>query len=507
MKNKNKSNVQRGRIPKSIFLPKTIIKFFTVKLIENPPKFRMDEKIAKFYLHVLFRKVTSDWENETFETYCSLCKEILDDYTSSYKKYFDYFVENEILEKLNYRHFHGQPTRCAQYRFSAHIRKLIELDTKSELVMIDMADVKTRNTVVVPHEISIIVKHSAKHLSKWLNNNLTIDYDDAKERVMEDKNLSKYQKISYLAAIENLNSNNIYASRNTKTDNRIHSNLSNLPKILRPYLRYDGEPLVNYDIKSSQPFFMVALVEFLMKKISTDGEISEIKVNGISDIRINSIINNKVEDKSLIWQNLPTILCSSGFQEDYIVLKKWIVSGVFYREMMRVLYPHKPFNGRWERRVPKVIGIDKNGQDATITVSKYYEVDNADDEKSMIKESVFSIFYGGVAIPGKEFKDFQKHFPGFSEFLIAMKKGGKEQFPIILQQLESTCVLDFVTKRIAKLHADMPLFTIHDSIATTESWSKKFVLKSLICSLIEEFCDIPPMVEEEHFCQTCLNNN
>lgn len=502
-----KSRTNRGRIPKSIHLPETILKFLTHKLIENPPKFRMNDKIAKFYLHVLFRKVISDWENETFETYYPLCKEILDDYTSNYKKYFDYFVENEILEKLNHKNFLGQPTRCTLYRFSIKIRNMMDKDVNSEILKVDMSDIKTRNTVVVPHEIADSVKHSANHLSKWLNENLTIDYDGAQKFVKENKNFSNYQKISYLAAIENLNSNNIYASRNRNTDNRIHSNLSNLPKTLRPFLFYDGENLVNYDIKSSQPYFMVALVEFLMQKISTQGNFCDKDRSGI-DKNINfSRILNKLGDKSLIWQNLDLTLYSSVFQEDYKTIKKWILEGAFYSEMMRILYPNKPCQGRWERKVPKFLGIGKDGKEIHKIISKYYIVGNKEEEKAMVKESVFSILYGGAKNPGREFKDFKKHFPAFSDFLLMLKENDKRDFPILLQQIESTCVLDYVTKEIAKQHPDMPLFTIHDSIATTESFSQKVDLQTLVSTLIKDFTGVPAMIEEEYFCTHCLENN
>lgn len=496
-----------GRLPKSVFLPETILRFFTQKLIENPPKFKMNDKLAKFYLHVLFRKVTSDWENDTFETYTSLCSEILDDYACNYNKYFDYFVENDILEKLNHKNFANQPTRCAQFRFSHRIRSLLEKHSDSTVVKIDLSDVKTKNTIVVQHEISDIVKNSAIHLSKWLNEKLTIEYEDAKVLVMEDQTFSNYKKFSYLGAIENLNNNNIYASRNQKTDNRIHSNLSNMPKILRPFLRYDGESLVNYDIKSSQPYFMIALVEFFIHQNSKDGFFDVNKSSDRRDLYFNRIINNKIKDKSLIWQNLQLVLCSSAFQRDYQTLKKWILEGIFYTEMMKILYPTKPYHGRWERKIPKVIGVNKNGEDVTTTISKFYEVDNVDEEKDMIKESVFSILYGGVKHPGREFKIFQKHYPNFCEFLLLLKKKDKSDFPVLLQQIESACVIDVVTKKIAKLYPDMPLFTIHDSIATTETWAEKVDLKPLICSLIEDFTGVPPNIKEEYFCPTCVKSS
>lgn len=374
-------------------------------------------------------------------------------------------------------------------------------DVNLELVEIDMSDVKTRNTVVVTHEIANTVKHSANHLSKWLNENLTIDYDCAKNLIKDDMHFSKYQKISYLAAIENLKSNNIYASRNRETDNRLHSNLSNLPKVIRPYLLYDGESLVNYDIKSSQPYFMVALVEFLQKS-SKEGFFCDEEGNGRSicrNINFNRIVKKKLEDKSLIWQNLRSALYSSTFQEEYKTIKRWILEGVFYSEMMEILYPFKPYQGKWERKVPKLCGIDGEGKEITTTISKYYTVDNKEEEKAMIKESVFSILYGGSKNPGREFKDFKNHFPAFSNFLLILKENDKKDFPILLQQIESACVLDYVTKEIAKIHPEMPLFTIHDSIATTESYSEKVDIKTLICNLIEKFTGITPIVEEEFF--------
>lgn len=496
-----------GRLPKSIYLPEGILKFFTQKLIESPPKFNMNEKLAKFYLHGLFGKVTSDWENDTFETYTSLCSEILDDYTSNYNKYFAYFVENDILEKLGHKNFPDQPTRCTLYRFSAKIQNLMDQDKNATIAKIDLSDVKTKNTVVVQHEISDLVQGSAKHLSKWLNEKLTIEYEDAKDLVMGDQTFSSYKKLSYMASIENLHNNNIYASRNQKTDNRIHSNISNMPKVLRPFLRYEGESLVNYDIKSSQPYFMIALVEFFIQQNSKEGFFDFKTSSDRTDIIFNRIINNKIKDKSLIWQNLQFVLCSSAFQKDYKILKKWILEGVFYAEMMKILYPIKPYHGRWERKIPKVMGVDNNGKEVVKIVSKFYEVGNVEEEKAMIKEAVFSILYGGAKNPGRDFKEFQKHYPKFCEFLLLLKKKDKSDFPVLLQQIESACVIDVVTKKIEERYPDMPLFTIHDSIATTETWAEKVNLKPLVCSLIEDFTGVPPNIEEESFCPTCLKSN
>src|ERR1035437_6456285 len=49
-----------------------------------------------------------------------------------------------------------------------------------------------------------------------------------------------------------------------------------------------------------------------------------------------------------------------------------------------------------------------------------------------------------------------------------IKKYDKTNFPRLLQTIESKLILHHVTKRIALEQPKLPLFTIHDSVVTTQ---------------------------------------
>ncbi|NJK84778.1 MAG: hypothetical protein HC906_01145 [Bacteroidales bacterium] len=65
------------------------------------------------------------------------------------------------------------------------------------------------------------------------------------------ENVNRYN--SYFSAITKLQ-NGILNFSIDETSHRFHSNVTNMPGALRPYLRCNGEPLCNIDVKNSQPY-------------------------------------------------------------------------------------------------------------------------------------------------------------------------------------------------------------------------------------------------------------
>ena len=70
-------------------------------------------------------------------------------------------------------------------------------------------------------------------------------------------------------------------------------------------------------------------------------------------------------------------------------------------------------------------------------------------------------------VSAKPKRDFKTHFPEVYEIFRLIKKGNHSLLSHILQRIESTIMIQHVAKRIAKESPDLPIFTIHDSIATT----------------------------------------
>ena len=54
------------------------------------------------------------------------------------------------------------------------------------------------------------------------------------------------------------------------------------------------------------------------------------------------------------------------------------------------------------------------------------------------------------------------------ELFRLIKEIQSNYLPIILQRIESFLILDVICKKISFMHPHIPLFTIHDSILTTQ---------------------------------------
>ncbi|MDF0718934.1 hypothetical protein P0M11_02865 [Kaistella sp. PBT33-4] len=498
-------NNEKTRVPmhKFIYLPVIITEFLEEKVSQNPPPFKMNMRLAKFFLNQVYYNVTKGWENETFDLYVPLCANILRKYYQKFHFYFNYFIDSGILERLNYLNKGGKGT-CYRYRFSADLRSLLEtVERFPENSVINMRESKLQDKLYVGRMISKDVQAQCSHLTKWLNSQLQIDCEAA-AKVIESGNNSSFNKLSTSTRILQISEGSFYATRKATSDNRLHTNLTNLCADFRPFLSYAGEDLVNYDIKNSQPFFLIAIVELLKAQIQ-GGAFS---VNDIIDkhsdnksLIIYNIINKIYSSRSLILLKLEESLCSSQFNEEYKLLKRWILKGEFYEDLGDVLYPGQPLNGSWERRYKKIIGKNANGKDKCTTDSKFYA---QDQKRKMTKDAIFVILFGSVDNAGDDIKLFNKHFPAFGRFLKDLKSDSSNQLALMLQQVESTCIIDFVTKEISKEHPDMPMFTVHDSIAIPRSWSHKVNMKEMIEKHVMAFTGVKPSIKQEYYCPDCI---
>lgn len=95
---------------------------------------------------------------------------------------------------------------------------------------------------------------------------------------------------SVLASAMRIVNNDIFYSRDA-TERRFHSNVTNMKKELRPYLRVNGKPLVNVDIKNSQPYLSTIILTYpakvahLAKNISLSMLLQSLKVSTNQDVK------------------------------------------------------------------------------------------------------------------------------------------------------------------------------------------------------------------------------
>lgn len=456
-KNRN-TNKKVFQIGKTEFLPKQVLNKLNEAIVFNPTKFNINKGLAVFFLSLILSVPAKDRKLETDSSqYVPLNAKILEGYYSEYSKYFNYFVDNGILEKKNYS---TTSQRSNSYRFSVGL-----IPDSVDLVPVDLtslADRVHRGKFIVENT-SFAPKLECDHLIKWLNPKLTIDKSSAME-VIKNGNIDKTQWLYYSYAIEKLCTGNFYAIRKLEADNRLHTNLTNLPKTLRPFLRYGGEKLYSRDICTSQPFFLVYLIEYITM---------------YRDIPCKESINLPIY--TLMLEELCNCLLTEGFRRDYGKLKDWVLHGDIYNELGELLFP--------DQDIEKVIVKEFSKVDGSYVDVEYKS------KRDAMKVVTLTIFYSALKTKNPQIKKFKQLFPDFYKLLCLFKRGEYKNFSKVLQHIEANCIIDFVTKKLSIEYPQMPLFTIHDSIMTTESY--RAILDTEMPKLISEYClGLKPQIKD-----------
>ena len=486
-------------MPTTIYLPEQVVNILSKTVSKNPPEFKYIDKLAKYYLYLVFEQTISDFNNNSFENYTKLCSKILRKYASNYKLYFDYFKENEILESLTYIKNENY-AECTKYRFSEKIRRLFET-TPTKVSALEILETKLRNITWNDREINKPLDRECYHLTKWLNPNLTINHIGCTE-IIEIGNYSTFNRISTTTKIANIVAGRFFATRKKETDNRLHTNFTSLCADFRPFISYEGEDLVNYDIKNSQPFFLIVIIELLKRQLEQKKSKSNYYINNKykSNKIIYKILTTIYKSSSLMLHNLRKTLYNKEFSEEYELIKNWILNGEFYENLGNIMYPIEPSTGQWERKYKKVLGKNLQGKKIVINISDFYELDK---KRKMVKDAVFVILFGSISQKGDDIKLFEQYFPAFSKLLETLKQEDQNQLALLLQQVESATIIDFVTKEIAKLHPEMPMLTVHDSIAIPRSWSTKVHMPELIKYFVKKFTGLTPRIDTDYYCPKC----
>lgn len=232
-----------------------------------------------------------------------------------------------------------------------------------------------------------------------------------------------------------------------KTGFRLHTTIVRMKKELRPFLRFrhkdsTTQELISIDLKNSQPFLAIALLE---KRFFTLLEGSSSKQYFLSHPRFASflaVIQEQTTSQEL--KELKQALANS----DVLQFREDVLSGKFYERMA--------VHAGWCTRVEEVTS----------------------QQRSDMKESMFLVLFSSEDYHHQLKKAFEKIYPTVSRIFNFIKRGDKCRLSVLLQRVESYLVLEVVCGRIAKDNKNIPLYTIHDSIATLPQY-KKAVIRAI----------------------------
>lgn len=463
----------------TLFIPESID--IDTLLQKNKPNFPFKRDKFVYMIHLINQVCVAkkDEESEFTKLFAPLLK---DKFGTNYKRYLEYLIERNIIVCNNH------------YSVTNHISKgykFTEIHKKSILKEVKITDNKTIDKVKtftnlesgrVFNILPETPKHSIQIFEKWFNDKLTIDISGVEKKLeeMKSKELSQNSRVyeSYMTnkedkalkkEYENLKDpyraysrrmmpaltikNKQYLLNKDRTSGRLHSPLTQLKKVLRQYLRYDGEKLVSIDIKNSQPYLSTVLFNRNYFNLNKMGARLKLYNNSV-DYKKSPIAFHYVSQK------VPP--------EDVGVYISQVTKGNFYEEFAEQLV---------EKGLLSADIADKRKEAKNITFTSFFS-------PNRLKQHV------------EEIKLFEEIYPNVYKNFAFVKKGKHHNtLACVLQNLEAEIILEDICKKIAFKYPEAPIFTIHDSIVTTNKYLQ--AIKQIMEEVLIERVGYPPVLTIE----------
>ena len=261
---------------------------------------------------------------------------------------------------------------------------------------------------------------------------------------------------------------------------RLNSNLTQLNRVLRPFLLFKGQPLAEIDITASQPYILSAVMkdEFLtghegcfnLQSISPDVFQKLIKTGYISSISRDSTYSFGYTSYSGSTRHTefnPDLSSSGGSsKETYSFM--W---GSFFSDMDLASirnYQAAPFETDFYKYLVGKVNSRSGHKTMDETVLR-----------ERIKNAMrFVLFDDDLKHRnnGTYFKMFRDLYPGVDKLIYnLLKEVGKTNFSYLLQRAESYIVLDVISRDFHENYPEAPVFTIHDAICTYPDYIQPLV--------------------------------
>ncbi|EPR73443.1 hypothetical protein ADIWIN_1473 [Winogradskyella psychrotolerans RS-3] len=388
-----------------------------------------------------------------------------------YKRYINFLQDKDFLNK-----------KCIEYSTSSNTCKKYKIGDAYRKHLIDFHWLEDNSRFIKKsNEIKIsrmsVADDKCPHLTKWFNPELlSIDSLSAlkyiRDTYIKDSQIKKKNKrIFIVKSIQN----KCWSYSREGLDNRLHSIFTAIPKDLRKYVKYNNEQLISLDIKNSQPFIYASIL------------------NQIINPSIN-LLNNYLSNEynTLHVSIMSDLLNSDQYNEIQIFINK-VLDGTFYEHFGDILYKEglisKDINEECYIGMPKRI--------RGVWVRKHTNYDNL---RKVSKDVVMQILFSSEKHSSEFITVFKRHYPELYRVIQFIKKENEKNFfPVLLQNIEADCILDHCTRLISSKHPMMPLFTIHDSIVTTESYET--ILKEEFNRLLSIYFGLKPRLESEVWTQ------
>lgn len=419
-----KTKVQKKLKPSSLYyiIPKNVLNILP-EIEQAPPRitgFRIS--FLKEIISIIAFHVRRD-EGDTPLKMEYLCKII-----PKANQYIKYLIDGGIVKRNNN---YSIGYTSYKYRFTPEyysIYKILPVEDPKLIRRLQYKHLKRENSKKYPDQNKFI-------------RNLTVDPEVL--RFITPARYPDIDKLNYaLASITRILNKDIYYSVDS-TAGRYHSNLTNFPSNLRPYIRINGQALLNIDIKNSQPYFLTILL--------TD------------------------PGKAIPYIRSPKFALISKR------LKKLNTKDVrLYASLVKTGQLYEYMQGQF----------------------KEYNLNYTRDEA---KDKIFKILFSRNSIHNKQKEIFKQEFPNVYKRVCELKGydkskvifEGYERLSVLLQTIESHLILNTILPRIYSEYPKTIAVSIHDSIMTGILTNDIKNVESIMNSELTEFVGISPLLKIE----------
>ncbi|WP_312390929.1 hypothetical protein [Chryseobacterium sp.] len=432
-------------------------------------KFKLD--VAVFYVSLL-NTIPSFYREDNNERArgIALYSKKLQSYHWKYSEYINFLLEQGLIIKVsNYGVDIGE---CNHYDIADEYYKNEVIDyTITDKTLLKAIEKTTYKVNENKFNKRLYCEQKRPHLIKFFDDKLEIDEVKALEIVnplLKKGEVRKYTSARHL--INEFKYKDWHYSVKPDTDNRLHSSMTRLNKILRPRITYNSERLGSVDIKSSQPYFFCVILKAIMNQDKDLlKRIGATKL--LSNKHIKRLFNLKVDKRKI---------------DNYINL---VINGDFYEYFSSILQIKYNEVGEPYRVVSNFSSKNKLFTQPTRTII-------FKSERDLAKDVVMEIFFSKPKTTIPEAKNFKQEFPSVFEVMSQIKDMGVS-FDGLLTNVESYCLLDCVAKEFSEEYPDIPLFSIHDSLVTTQKHLTK--LKNNVEIQLTNITTLKTTLIREHY--------
>jgi hypothetical protein len=229
---------------------------------------------------------------------------------------------------------------------------------------------------------------------------------------------------------------------------RFHSPLTRLDRSLRPALVIKGKTLKEIDIANCQPLLLAALVSLV--RFHCPSDLMDVSAFLQESPFFRDLLNHRSNSNN-ICKCKDSLSRVTTPQEIHSNSSGTVGSPAKHRH----LHP--------DERV--FLELCQKG----LLYEHLMECSGA-ASRDDVKEQLFGILYGRIGMPSPLLKVMNGEFRHVMQVVRAAKQVDYRRLPRLMQRLESSIIINGVAQRVMVELPQAPLFTIHDSILTTEEF-------------------------------------